>query len=78
MVDGVLLTDAAEELLKKKEILKVPVLMGITNHEFGWILPQVTHMSQRFNSKHSDTINVPTPSFCDNFVTPVVNVGVLV
>uniref|UniRef100_A0A7N6F5R1 Carboxylic ester hydrolase n=1 Tax=Anabas testudineus TaxID=64144 RepID=A0A7N6F5R1_ANATE len=40
VVDGVLLTDAAEELLKKKEILKVPVLMGITNHEFGWILPQ--------------------------------------
>uniref|UniRef100_A0A3Q3S5X5 Carboxylic ester hydrolase n=1 Tax=Mastacembelus armatus TaxID=205130 RepID=A0A3Q3S5X5_9TELE len=39
-VDGVFLTDTAEELLKKKEVLKVPVLMGVTNHEFGWILPQ--------------------------------------
>ncbi|XP_044211424.1 carboxylesterase 3 [Thunnus albacares] len=40
VVDGVFLTDTAEELFKKKEVLKVPVMMGITNHEFGWILPQ--------------------------------------
>lgn len=41
VVDGDFLTDTAEELLKRQEVLKVPVLMGITNHEFGWILPQV-------------------------------------
>ncbi|XP_071346377.1 carboxylesterase 3 [Trachinotus anak] len=40
VVDGVFLTDTAEELLKRREVLKVPVIMGITNHEFGWILPQ--------------------------------------
>ncbi|KAM9375747.1 carboxylesterase 3 isoform 1-T1 [Pholidichthys leucotaenia] len=40
VVDGDFLTDTAEELLQKKEVLKVPVLMGITNHEFGWVLPQ--------------------------------------
>ncbi|XP_051918047.1 carboxylesterase 3 [Hippocampus zosterae] len=40
VVDGVFLTDTAEELLKRKEVMTVPVLMGITNHEFGWILPQ--------------------------------------
>ncbi|XP_037623472.1 carboxylesterase 3 [Sebastes umbrosus] len=40
VVDGVFLTDTAEELLKRKEVLKVPVMMGVTNHEFGWILPQ--------------------------------------
>ncbi|XP_061532742.1 carboxylesterase 3 [Phycodurus eques] len=40
VVDGVFLTDTAEELLKRKEVMPVPVLMGITNHEFGWILPQ--------------------------------------
>ncbi|XP_076849735.1 fatty acyl-CoA hydrolase precursor, medium chain-like [Brachyhypopomus gauderio] len=38
-VDGEFLTDMAEELLKSKDFLKVPVLLGITNHEFGWILP---------------------------------------
>lgn len=41
VVDGDFLTDTAEELFKKTEVLKVPVMMGITNHEFGWILPQV-------------------------------------
>ncbi|XP_074534089.1 carboxylesterase 3 isoform X2 [Halichoeres trimaculatus] len=40
VVDGVFLTDLAEELLKRKEVMRIPVMMGITNHEFGWILPQ--------------------------------------
>nr|XP_057931776.1 carboxylesterase 3 [Doryrhamphus excisus] len=40
VVDGVFLTDTAEELLKRKEVMRVPVMMGITNHEFGWLLPQ--------------------------------------
>uniref|UniRef100_A0A665VAW4 Carboxylic ester hydrolase n=1 Tax=Echeneis naucrates TaxID=173247 RepID=A0A665VAW4_ECHNA len=40
VVDGLFLTDTAEELLKRKELLQIPVIMGITNHEFGWILPQ--------------------------------------
>lgn len=44
-MDGDFLPDGAEELLKRREMLKVPVMMGITNHEFGWILPQVTHTS---------------------------------
>ncbi|XP_061773332.1 carboxylesterase 5A-like [Nerophis ophidion] len=39
VVDGVFLTDTAEEVLKRKEVMQVPVMMGITNHEFGWILP---------------------------------------
>lgn len=44
VVDGEFLTDLAEALLQKQEVLKVPVLMGITNHEFGWILPKVAQM----------------------------------
>lgn len=40
VVDGVFLTNTAEELLKRQEVLKIPVMLGITNHEFGWILPQ--------------------------------------
>ncbi|CAL9696998.1 unnamed protein product [Knipowitschia caucasica] len=38
--DGEFLTNSAEELLKKQEMMKIPVMLGITNHEFGWILPQ--------------------------------------
>lgn len=44
VVDGEFLTDLGEALLQKHEVLKVPVLMGITNHEFGWILPQVAQI----------------------------------
>ncbi|XP_063052893.1 carboxylesterase 5A-like isoform X1 [Engraulis encrasicolus] len=38
-VDGTFLTDVAEEVLKSKDFMKVPVIVGVTNHEFGWILP---------------------------------------
>lgn len=48
VVDGEFLIDTAEELLKRQEVLKVPVLMGITNHEFGWILPQVSNLLPMF------------------------------
>lgn len=51
VVDGEFLTDTAEEILKKGGVMNVPVLMGITNHEFGWILPQVcTHEPVWFGS----------------------------
>jgi len=39
VVDGVFLPDMAEELMKRKEMMNVPVMLGVTNHEFGWILP---------------------------------------
>ncbi|TSK38530.1 Pyrethroid hydrolase Ces2e [Bagarius yarrelli] len=38
-VDGEFLTDVAEKVLISKNFEKVPVLIGVTNHEFGWILP---------------------------------------
>ncbi|KAM6937431.1 carboxylesterase 3 [Xenentodon cancila] len=40
VVDGDFLHGTAEVVLKRKEVLMVPVMLGITNHEFGWILPQ--------------------------------------
>ncbi|RVE72128.1 hypothetical protein OJAV_G00058620 [Oryzias javanicus] len=40
VVDNDFLHGTADALLSRKEVLKVPVMMGITNHEFGWILPQ--------------------------------------
>ena len=42
VVDGVFLNDVAEEVLKSKDFLKVPILVGVVNHEFGWILPNVS------------------------------------
>ncbi|XP_071771136.1 fatty acyl-CoA hydrolase precursor, medium chain-like [Centroberyx gerrardi] len=38
-IDGVFLKGPPEDILKSKEFQKVPMLIGVTNHEFGWILP---------------------------------------
>ncbi|XP_077049495.1 carboxylesterase 3 [Siphateles boraxobius] len=40
IVDGVFLKAPAEEILKSKDFQKVPILVGTTNHEFGWTLAQ--------------------------------------
>ncbi|XP_048112489.1 carboxylesterase 5A-like isoform X1 [Alosa alosa] len=38
-VDGEFLTALPEDILKEKDFHKVPVIVGVTNHEFGWLLP---------------------------------------
>uniref|UniRef100_A0A3B3U1M4 Carboxylic ester hydrolase n=1 Tax=Poecilia latipinna TaxID=48699 RepID=A0A3B3U1M4_9TELE len=44
-VDGEFLSGTADVLLQRKEVLNIPVMMGVTNHEFGWILPQVATLN---------------------------------
>ncbi|KAF4101307.1 carboxylesterase 3 [Onychostoma macrolepis] len=39
-IDGEFLKAQPEELLKSKDFHKVPILVGVTNHEFGWMLTQ--------------------------------------
>uniref|UniRef100_A0A3B4FEA0 Carboxylic ester hydrolase n=1 Tax=Pundamilia nyererei TaxID=303518 RepID=A0A3B4FEA0_9CICH len=66
VVDGEFLTDLAEALLQKHEVLKVPVLMGITNHEFGWILPQSFAVPGWENGMNRET--VLAASFVNNLI----------
>uniref|UniRef100_A0A3Q3W408 Carboxylic ester hydrolase n=1 Tax=Mola mola TaxID=94237 RepID=A0A3Q3W408_MOLML len=73
VVDGEFLIDTAEELLKRQEVLKVPVLMGITNHEFGWILlktalPQMVQPSFLFQA--FSTNGLITDEYLKNAKTP--------
>ncbi|KAL4004043.1 collagen type VI alpha [Sarotherodon galilaeus] len=75
VVDGEFLTDLAEALLQKHEVLKVPVLMGITNHEFGWILPQSFAAPGWENGMNREAVlavvnmfNPPGASFANNFI----------
>ncbi|XP_063801699.1 fatty acyl-CoA hydrolase precursor, medium chain-like isoform X2 [Pseudophryne corroboree] len=44
-VDGVFLPKPAEEILADKESNKVPLLLGVNNQEFGWILPQLLNVT---------------------------------
>ncbi|KAM9292229.1 fatty acyl-CoA hydrolase precursor, medium chain-like [Gastrophryne carolinensis] len=45
VVDGEFLNKSAEEILAQKEVAPVPFLMGVNNHEFGWILPRALNFS---------------------------------
>lgn len=47
-MDGEFLDDVAEEVLKSKDFLKVPVMVGTTNHEFGWILANVSYSDMNY------------------------------
>ncbi|TRZ00565.1 hypothetical protein DNTS_032496 [Danionella cerebrum] len=41
-VDGEFLKDKPENVLKSKDFQKVPILIGTTNHEFGWMLAKAS------------------------------------
>lgn len=68
VVDGEFLTDTAEKLLQRKELMNVPVMMGITNHEFGWILPQVTLLNLLIPIVHLTLPDIPLLLF---MLTPI-------
>ncbi|XP_053305625.1 carboxylesterase 5A-like [Spea bombifrons] len=44
-VDGVFLPKPAEEILANKEINPVPFIIGVNNHECGWVLPMAMNFS---------------------------------
>lgn len=44
-IDGVFLKGPPEEVLKNKEFLKVPMVVEVVNHEFGWIMPQASSLA---------------------------------
>ncbi|KTF83650.1 hypothetical protein cypCar_00043232 [Cyprinus carpio] len=60
IVDGEFLKAQPEELLKSKDFHKVPILVGTTNHEFGWMLSQASlslkRLGKRDGRKNSETI----------------------
>ncbi|XP_030060919.1 fatty acyl-CoA hydrolase precursor, medium chain [Microcaecilia unicolor] len=46
VVDGVFLRKGPEEFLPGEEGNPVPYLLGVTNHEFGWIIPTLMHFHE--------------------------------
>ncbi|XP_053551004.1 fatty acyl-CoA hydrolase precursor, medium chain [Bombina bombina] len=55
-VDGVFLPKSAEQILIDKEINRVPFLIGVNNHEFGWILPLLMNISGLAEGMNIDTV----------------------
>lgn len=40
--DKAVIPKPVEELLQNQEFSKVPLMIGVTNDEFGWLLPNVS------------------------------------
>ncbi|XP_069822379.1 fatty acyl-CoA hydrolase precursor, medium chain-like [Dendropsophus ebraccatus] len=45
VVDGFFLPEAAEKMLTNKESNKVPFLIGVNDHECGWVLPMLFNIT---------------------------------
>ena len=50
IVDGHFLTKPVDELNKNHELLKIPFITGVNNHEGGWILPMVSTCDNIFDT----------------------------
>ncbi|XP_032436813.1 fatty acyl-CoA hydrolase precursor, medium chain-like [Xiphophorus hellerii] len=62
-VDGEFLPGTPEVLLQRKEVLNIPVMMGVTNHEFGWMLPQIFTPPGWDKGMNLETVMVMVPLF---------------
>ncbi|XP_053557388.1 fatty acyl-CoA hydrolase precursor, medium chain [Bombina bombina] len=63
-VDGEFIPKSPESILAAKESNRVPFIVGVTNHEFGWILPLSMNLSGLKEGMNKDTvqstlINIP-------------------
>ncbi|XP_063294085.1 carboxylesterase 5A-like isoform X1 [Pelobates fuscus] len=55
-VDGVFLPKSAEEILAGKESHDVPLMIGVNDHEFGWVLPKIFNMSALTEGMDKDMV----------------------
>ncbi|KAM4614477.1 fatty acyl-CoA hydrolase precursor, medium chain-like [Discoglossus pictus] len=55
-VDGLFFPKSAEEILAAKESNPVPFIVGVNNHEFGWILPLGMNLSGTADGMDKDTV----------------------
>lgn len=41
-IDGTFFPKSPKELLRDRQFPRVPFLLGVTNHEFGWLILRVS------------------------------------
>nr|XP_034974962.1 fatty acyl-CoA hydrolase precursor, medium chain-like isoform X1 [Zootoca vivipara] len=56
VVDGEFIRKAPEELLASKELNTVPYLLGMNNHEYGWVVPAALNISGIAEGMDKETI----------------------
>ncbi|XP_059362600.1 carboxylesterase 5A-like [Carassius carassius] len=65
-VDGEFLKAQPEELLKRKDFHKVPILVGTTNHEFGWMIFQALFSKDLLKGMDKKTVKQLMEIFTKN------------
>ncbi|XP_053557375.1 pyrethroid hydrolase Ces2e [Bombina bombina] len=55
-VDGVFFPKSPEQILIHKEINRVPFIIGVNNHEFGWIIPQAMNITELADGMTIDSV----------------------
>nr|XP_033799420.1 fatty acyl-CoA hydrolase precursor, medium chain-like [Geotrypetes seraphini] len=56
VVDGVFLPKSPEDFLPGEEGNPVPYLLGVNNHEFGWIIPSITQAHELLQGEDKENI----------------------
>uniref|UniRef100_A0A8C8R9K8 Carboxylic ester hydrolase n=1 Tax=Pelusios castaneus TaxID=367368 RepID=A0A8C8R9K8_9SAUR len=56
VVDGVFIQKTPEELMAGKECSAVPYIVGVNNHEYGWMIPFSTDIPGLKEGMHKETI----------------------
>ncbi|KAM4636907.1 uncharacterized protein O3C94_017929 [Discoglossus pictus] len=55
-VDGVFISKSAEEILINNESNRVPFMLGVNNHEFGWLIPLSLNISGFADGMEKDAV----------------------
>ncbi|XP_074864449.1 fatty acyl-CoA hydrolase precursor, medium chain-like [Carettochelys insculpta] len=56
VIDGVILPKNPEELMAGKEFNSVPYIIGVNNHEYGWMLPYSSNIPGLKEGMHKETV----------------------
>ncbi|XP_056384115.1 carboxylesterase 5A-like [Hyla sarda] len=62
-VDGVFLTKTPEDILSTKQIHNVPLIIGVNDQEFGWLLPMLLNASDILEEMDKETVQATLRNF---------------
>ncbi|MBN3298212.1 SASB hydrolase, partial [Amia calva] len=61
--DGKFLPQPIRQMFQDKEFNKVPVLLGVTNHECGWLLAKVDICAPWLGQGHGERASIDSPEY---------------
>nr|XP_033798110.1 fatty acyl-CoA hydrolase precursor, medium chain-like isoform X2 [Geotrypetes seraphini] len=68
VVDGVILQKSPEEFLSGEMGNPVPYLLGVNNHEYGWLLPSMAQLSRSLQGLHEENITTFLLDFLEHLI----------